>query len=90
MDHEKHGCVWHIHGVVRADHMVSALWSTSELIVSDYELLFTPGLQLRARNHHGYKCGMADAGTSRVRGRRLVLRLLSFTFRQAPYDTRQR
>ena len=61
--------------------MVSALWSTSELIVSDYELLVTPGLQLRARNHHGYKRGMADAGTSRVR---LVLRLLSFTFRQAP------
>ena len=84
MDHEKHGCVWHIHGVVRADHVVSALWSTSELIVSDYELLFTPGLQLGARNHHGYKRGMADAGTSRVRGRRLFLRLLSFTFRQAP------
>ena len=82
MEHEKHGCVWHIHGVVRGDHMVSALWSTSELIVSDYELLVTPGLQLRARNHHGYKRGMADAGTSRVRGRRLVLRFVFGPFRQ--------
>ena len=41
-------------------------------------------LYLTVRHHHGYKRGMADAGTSRVRGRRLVLRLLSFTFRQAP------
>ena len=84
MDHEKHGCVWHIHGVVRGDLMVSTLWSTSELIVSDYEFLFTPGLQHGARNHHGYKCGMADAGTSRVRDRQVFLRFVSITFYQAP------
>ena len=43
--------------------------STSKLIVSDWVLLFTSDLELRARNHHGYKRGMADASTSRVRAR---------------------
>ena len=75
---------WHFHGVVRADHVVSPLWSTSELTVSDWVLLLTLGLQHCARNHHGYKRGMADASTSRVRGRRLVLRLLFGSIGPAP------
>ena len=85
MDHEKHGCVWHIHGVVRGDHMVSALWSKSELIVSGCVGDRLGKLYPGTRNHHGYKRGMADAGTSRVRARRLVLRFLFIPFRQAPY-----
>ena len=85
MDHEKHGCVWpplrprgrRPHGELHR--------STSELTVSDWVLLLTSGLQLGARNHHGYKRGMADAGTSRVRARQVVLRFVSIAFYQAPY-----
>ena len=67
-------CLLHL-SAVRGDYADKPLWSTSELIVSDCELLFTPGLQLRARNHHGYKRGMADASTSRVRAPKVFLRL---------------
>ena len=84
MDHEKHGCVWpplrprgrRPHGELHR--------STSELTVSDWVLLFTSDLELRARNHHGYKRGMADASTSRVRARRLVLRFVFGPLGQAP------
>ena len=86
MDHEKHGCVWHIHGVVRGDHMVSALWSTSELIVSDCVGDRLGKVYGRMRRHHGYKRGMADASTSRVRARRLVLRFLFASIGPAPYN----
>ena len=64
--------------------VVSPLWSTSELTVSDWVLLLTPGLQHGARNHHGYKRGMADASTSRVRDDAAFLRFLFIPFRQAP------
>ena len=84
VEHEKHGCVWHFHGVVRGDHVLSPLWSTSELTVSDWVLGFLRDLQLGARNHHSYKCGMADATTSRVRARQVILRLLHGAIRQAP------
>ena len=50
MEHEKHGCVWHIHGVVRGDHVVSPLWSTSELTVYLHVHRLTSGL----------KCGTAQ------------------------------
>ena len=85
MEHEKHGCVWHFHGILRGDHMISPLWSTSELLVSDSVLGLTSDLQLRARNRRVSKCGMADASTSRVRGRSLFLRFLFIPFRQALY-----
>ena len=67
MEPEKHGCVWHIHGAVRADHVVSTLWSTSELTVADCVGDRLGKLYLRVRNRHGYKRGMADASTSQVR-----------------------
>ena len=63
-EHEKHGCVWHIHGVVRGDHVVSPLWSTSELTVCDWVLGLTSDLHSRVRYHHGHKRGMANALTS--------------------------
>ena len=73
MEREKHGCVWHIHDAVRADHVVSPDRSTSELTVSDCVGDRLGKLYGRMRHRHGYKCGMADASTSRVRGRHLVL-----------------
>ena len=83
MEHEKHGCVWLRWSAVRGEHMISPLWSTSELLVSDSVLGLTSDLQLRARNRRVSKCGMADASTSRVRGRSLVLRFLFIPFGQA-------
>ena len=85
MEHEKHGCPamplrprgWRPHGELDR--------SRSELTVREWELILTSDLQLRARNHHSYKCGMADASTSRVRGRQMVLRLVIGPFGQAPY-----
>ena len=68
--------------------MISPLWSTSELLVSDSVLGLTSDLQLRARNRRVSKCGMADASTSRVRGRSLFLRFLFIPFGQAPYSMR--
>ena len=87
VDPEKHGWVWHIHGVVRADHVVSTLWSTSELTVYLHVHRLTSGLKRGTGRDHGYKRGMADAITSRVRARLPILRLLHLgipTFRQAP------
>ena len=87
VEHEKHGCVWHFHGVVRGDHMVSALWSTSELIVSDCEFLFTPGLHARTRHDvvvHGQWTGTA---VGEVRARHLVLRFLFIPFWHPLYES---
>ena len=85
MEHDKHGCVWHpLRPRGRRPHGELDR-SRSELTVREWELILTSDLQLGARNHHSYKCGMADATTSRVRGRRLVLRLVHGAIRQAPY-----
>ena len=45
--HDKHGCVWHFHGVVRGDHVVSPLWSTSELTVYLHVHRLTSGLKCK-------------------------------------------
>ena len=84
VEQDKHGCLAPPCGVVRGDHVVSPLWSTSELTVSDRSIARLGKLYGGTRHHHGYKRGMADARTSRVRERRSFLRFLSFTFRQAP------
>ena len=55
MEREKHGCVWHIHGAVRADHVVSTLWSTSELTVYLHVHRLTSGLKRGTGHDHGYK-----------------------------------
>ena len=74
MEREKHGCVWHIHDAVCADHVVSPDRSTSELTVSDWVLELTSDFHGCTHHHHGYKRGMADASTSRVRARQVFLR----------------
>ena len=48
--------------------------SRSELTVSDWVLRWTPQVFRYVRNHHSYKCGMADATTSQVRARQVGLR----------------
>ena len=73
---QKPQCVWeHFAASTAVSSLEGPDRSTSKLTVSDWVLLLTPGLQLGARNHHGYKRGMADASTSRVRARQVVLRL---------------
>ena len=54
VEHEKHGCVWHFHGVVRGDQRVrSALFL--ELTVSDWDLISLKETHSATRNRHGYK-----------------------------------
>ena len=61
--------------------------STSELTVSNWVLLLTPGLDGGTWHHHGYKRGMADASTSRVRGSLVFLRLSGYAERATPVDS---
>ena len=58
------------------DHVDSPDRSTSELTVSDCIGDRLGKLYGRMRHHHGYKRGMADASTSRVRGSLVVLRFV--------------
>ena len=53
------------------------------ITVSDWDLISRKKAS-RTRHHHGYKRSMADAGTSRVRARQVVLRLVHGAIRQAP------
>ena len=73
-----------VHDVVRADHVVSTLWSRSELTVCDRSILFTPDLHGRTHYHHGHKRGMADVLGSSPPCFFAVLRFLFIPFRQAP------
>ena len=88
MEHEKHGCVWHFHGVVRGDHVVSPLWSTSELTVCDRDILVTPGLQLGARRDVVVHGQWTDTAVGEVRDDAVVLRFLFIPFRQALFRFR--
>ena len=54
--------------------------STSELTVSDRTIDRLGKVHGRTRHHHSYRCGMADARTSRVRERRSLLRLGLLSF----------
>ena len=69
---------------VRGDHVASHLWSTSELIVCDWDIASTPDFQLRAQNHEAVQGQWTDTAVSEVRGRHLVLRFLFIPFGQAP------
>ena len=65
-------------------HVDSLLGATSEPTVSDC-VGDRPGkLYLEVRHRHRYKRGMADASTSRVRARRLFLRLSGHCERATP------
>ena len=59
-------CLLHL-GAVRSDHADKPLWSTSELTVYLHVHHFASGLKRKVRRDHGYKRGMADAITKRVR-----------------------
>ena len=65
-------------------HVDKPSGATSELTVSDCVGDRLGKVYGRMRHHHGYKRGMADASTSRVRARRLVLRLVFGPLGQAP------
>ena len=74
---QKPQCVWQqLCGADRGELLEGPDRSTSELTVSDWDMLFTPGLHARTQHHHGYKQGMADASITRVRGSLVVLRFV--------------
>ena len=84
VEHEKHGCDLSIHGVVRGDHVVSPLRSTSELTVYLHVHRLTSGLKRKGAQVMAVTEQEADERVGGVRGSDATLRFLSFTFRQAP------
>ena len=84
VEHEKHGCDLSIHGIVRGDHVVSPLWSTSELTVYLHVHCLTSGLKRKGAQVMAVTEQEADERVGGVRGSDATLRFLSFTFRQAP------
>ena len=85
MEHEKHGCVWHFHGVVRAVPVVSPLWSTSELTVYLHVHRLTSGLKRGTARIMAVTGQEADERVGNECASLSILRLLLLTFRQAPY-----
>ena len=73
-----------LHGDVRGDCVVSALWSTSELTVCDSVLGLTPGLHARVHRSRAVQGRAVPTAVSEVRGRHLFLRKVFTPFRQAP------
>ena len=73
-----------VHDVVRADHVVSTLWSRSELTVCDRSILFTPGLRAGTQNHVVVHGQWTDTAVGEVRDEAVVLRFLFIPFGQAP------
>ena len=72
---QKPQCVWqHLCGADRGELLEGPDRSTSELTVADCVGDRLGKVYGGMRHHHGYKRGMADASTSRVRARSLVLR----------------
>ena len=70
--------VWqHLCGADRSELLEGPDRSTSELTVSDCVGDRLGKVYGGMRHHHGYKRGMADASTSRVRARQVFLRLPS-------------
>ena len=69
---QKPQCVWqHLCSADRSELLEGSDRSTSELTVADCVGDRLGKLYGRMRHRHGYKRGMADASTSRVRGRHL-------------------
>ena len=68
MDHEKHGCVLHFHGGVRGDHVVSPLWSTSELTVYLHVHRLTSGKKRNTARDRLSNGQWTDASVGEVRG----------------------
>ena len=84
MEPEKHGCVWHIHGVVRGDHVVSPLWSTSELTVYLHVHHFASWLKRNTGRDHGYKRHATHKRVRRVRASDAFLRFVVTMNEAAP------
>ena len=73
---QKAGCVWqHLCSADRSELLEGSDRSTSELTVADCVGDKLGKLYGCMRHRHGYKRGMADASTSRVRAPKVVLRL---------------
>ena len=76
MEQVKHGCVWLHHSAVRGDHVLSPLWSTSELTVYLHVHHFASGLKRGTGRDHGYKRHATHKHVRRVRASDAFLRFV--------------
>ena len=86
VEHEKHGCVWHFHGVVRGDHVVSPLWSTSELTVSDRSNVKLGKLYGGTRQARAVMGRGSEARRNAMREREVVLPFPVVLGARTPYN----